>query len=438
MKRTVLLFVVSALLLCLFGGVMAQSEGTKVLNAVSPSVVRLYGSTSVVTGGTTVNSSWTGTGFFINDKQIVTNHHVVSSYYSQFEILLDYADDPETFYMEQYDAYWFTSVEGNSINVIYSESGNDMVNGLVVADYPELDLAIVEIDSNYNKRPPLKLSNEDHIEVGMDTYVVGFPGVFNQDLLSSDTAGITRGVLSKITYFQEGAVQLGTPYRQLIYDAAQSGGNSGGPIVDRKGNVIGISCSTANRGVAYYGIQVDELIAKLNQKGFKFTTAQFLDKKILYAGIGVLAAGVIAALVIYLRKRKAADVPTNNPEISKTIAADTIRAVSEGRASIQGISGQFKGIKKSLSADQDCVFGKLDSCTVKFDSSETVVSREHCRIHYSQTHQRFIIQDLGSSNGTVLVRGKQMRNVPTKTGFALANGDLIQIPDKSNVFRVNL
>ena len=66
------------------------------------------------------------------------------------------------------------------------------------------------------------------------------------------------------------------------------------------------------------------------------------------------------------------------------------------------------------------------------------VSRKHCRIHFSNTHQCFIIQDLGSTNGTVLVRGSHQRQVPTNSGLALQNGDLIYIPNKDNSFRVNL
>lgn len=438
MKKSCLFLILITVLICgLFTAAAADDdEGTKVLNSVSPTVVRIRVSNEVTIDGKTYTSSWSGTGFFINSTQIVTNHHVVSKPYDEFETRYELASDQESYYLNHYDEFWFTTCEGDTVTVVYSGLIDDTVTGTVVADWPAWDLAVVEIKPSDSKRDPVKLSNGDHIKSGMTTYAIGFPGVFDNDETTSDVAVITKGVLSKIGSFHKGVKRTGTEFTQLLFDTTINPGNSGGPITDKKGNVIGIVTSSSTQGVAYYGVHVDELRNLLDQKGYKYSEATFFDTRILWIGIAVLGAAVAAAAIVMLT-RKPKPVPVS-PEVSRALVASTVKAISEGRASIEGVSGQFTGQKKYLSMDKDCIFGKLDHCTVRFEVSERTVSREHCRIHYSRTHQRFIIQDLGSSNGTQLVRGRMMRAVPTKTGLALQNGDLIRIPDKSNIFRVNL
>ena len=414
----------------------AEDEGTKIRNLVGSSLVRIF---------PFEDGDGFGTGFFISDRYIVTNHHVVTPF--PFETI---GDD-----------MWFIAATNMDVKVVYSAVNNDTVKGLVVQDWPDVDLAVVEVDPAYSNRTPIKLLPENKVVEGMTEYAIGFPGVNTYDMMTNDNPTITNGILSKISNASIGINT--TPYKRLSYSSFINPGNSGGPIVDTEGNVIGIVNSHSTVGVAYYGIHVKELISRLNAAGIPFeyavdnpTSTETIEaetittdviptidnpgdnsndnqKLILYIIIGVLAVGVVGVLVMLLKKPSSPKTPSSPQE------PEPVKPSSTSKASIKGIAGQYLGMEKPLSKTKDCVIGKDPSkCTVVFDGNAKRVSRVHCRIHYSNTHQCYIIQDLNSTNGTILVRGSAQKKVPTDSGISLKDGDLIYIPTKENTFQVNL
>ena len=421
-KNILLLSLILVSLLMSFCMANAEDEGTKIRNLVSPSLVRIF---------QFEDGDGFGTGFFISDRYIVTNHHVVTPFPS------------ETI---GGDDNWFIPATNMPVEVVYSAVNNDVVQGLVVQDWPDVDLAVVEVDPAYSKRTPLKLLPENKVVEGMTEYVIGFPGVNTYDMMTNDNPTITNGILSKIANESIGGNT--TPYKMLSYSSFINPGNSGGPIVDTEGNVIGIVNSFSAEGVAYYGIHVKELISRLNAAGIPFeyaadnpTSTETINnpgdnsngnqKLILYIIIGVLAVGVVGVLVMLLKKPSKTPPSPQEPE--------PVKPSPSSKASIKGIAGQYLGMEKPLSKTKDCVIGKDPSkCTVVFDGNAKRVSRVHCRIHYSNTHQCYIIQDLNSTNGTILVRGSAQKKVPTDSGISLKDGDLIYIPTKENTFQVNL
>lgn len=439
-KRFLLLIVVLSIVFgCIPMNALAQEN---LHELVSKSVVRIV---NEVNGGIS-----RGTGFFINENQIVTNHHVVSPYIKQVG-----------------DKDWFEIVENRTVLVYYSEMSGDAILGTVVADWPEVDLAVVQVQKEYAKRVPIQLADPSDIYPGMDIWTAGFPGVnADRDNISSMEMSIYKGIITKITP----TAHLGensTPYVELSVDATINAGASGGPIVDQYGHVVGINNlgwfdEDANQ--AWFGVQVNELITRLDNRGFSYTKANATSGQgglpliikgngsgddivatdsatvepvpptpptkaefpWIWVVIGVLGAAVIAMLIVLLtgRKKTTPTLPIPTPS---------------SKASIQGMSGQFQGIKKTLSKDKDCTFGKDEKCSIRFSGNDaSKISRNHCRIHFSNTHQRYIVQDLGSTNGTVIVRGSQKKQVPKDSAIALRNGDLILIVDKNNSFKVNL
>ena len=76
---------------------------------------------------------------------------------------------------------------------------------------------------------PLKLASGEPRK-GQDVLVIGSPGTGNGRVLPNS---VTRGIISNITRLDDGAT-----YYQL--DAAVNPGNSGGPVLDRMGRVIGV------------------------------------------------------------------------------------------------------------------------------------------------------------------------------------------------------
>ena len=92
---------------------------------------------------------------------------------------------------------------------------------------PQNDLALLKGD--FRPSTVLPLSN-DRPGLLQDAYVAGYP--FGRKI--STGVKVTKGIVSSLT-------GIGNNFSQIQIDAALQPGNSGGPILDDKGNVIGVA-----------------------------------------------------------------------------------------------------------------------------------------------------------------------------------------------------
>lgn len=149
---------------------------------------------------TTQSSEWSGTGFALKDGYIVTNYHVI-----------DGANSIEIF-----------GIKGDfnrsySANVIASDKNNDLAL-----------LKISSTDFTGFGTIPYGISSTTS-DVGEDIFVLGYPLTSTM----GDEIKLTNGIISSKTGFQ-GDVSL------YQISAPIQPGNSGGPLFNSKGNVIGI------------------------------------------------------------------------------------------------------------------------------------------------------------------------------------------------------
>lgn len=152
------------------------------------------------------------------------------------------------------DGYILTNhhVAGNASKIIVTTTeGKKYDAELVGSDYIS-DIALLKI--NATNLPYLKLGNSDGVILGEWVIALGNPfGLF--DLNSKPT--ITVGVVSNkgINFIHENRV-----YKEMIQtDAAISSGNSGGPLINSLGEVIGVntviySTATSSSGAGSIGI----------------------------------------------------------------------------------------------------------------------------------------------------------------------------------------
>lgn len=134
----------------------------------------------------------TGSGFFVRRDLVVTNHHVI---------------------------------EGRSKVKVKLRNG-EILAATVATVAKSVDLALLRLDSSPGDYSVLATGTTADIRVGQEVIAVGSPlGVLEST--------VTRGIVSAVRNVS------GVTYVQT--DAAMNPGNSGGPLIDRNGRVIGIN-----------------------------------------------------------------------------------------------------------------------------------------------------------------------------------------------------
>ncbi len=178
-----------------------------------------------------------GSGFIISsDGLIITNKHVVADTNATYRVLTN--DN------KKYD-----------VAKIYRDPLND--------------LAILKI--NVSGLKPLKLGDSSHLKLGQLAIAIGTPlGEFTNTVTKGIISGLGRGITAGSPF--EGYVEKLDNVIQT--DAPISPGNSGGPLLNSKGEVIGINAAIAqegqNIGFAIPVNVVKELIDNFNKHGGTF------------------------------------------------------------------------------------------------------------------------------------------------------------------------
>ena len=126
--------------------------------------------------------------------------------------------------------------DATDIQVIFADGSQSKAQ--VVVKQPENDIAVLRPDVIPDDIQPATMGNPNALQVGDDAFVIGNPFGLTGSLTSGVVSGLHRSFVPP-----EG----GTPLNNLIqFDAAVNPGNSGGPLLDRDGEVVGIVTALLN------------------------------------------------------------------------------------------------------------------------------------------------------------------------------------------------
>src|SRR6266516_106282 len=122
-----------------------------------------------------------------------------------------------------------------------SFSNNESVKAQVVGTDPSSDLAVLQVKVNSRALTPLSLGDSDGVRVGDSVVAIGNPFGLDRTV----TAGIVSALQRQITSPNEYAID-----HVIQTDAPITHGNSGGPLIDAEGHVIGVNAQidTGNTG----------------------------------------------------------------------------------------------------------------------------------------------------------------------------------------------
>ncbi len=205
-----------------------------------------------------------GSGFLIGAadgaKTVITNYHVVS--------LAD--EDRDTW--SEYFGVDFWNTNNITLRIYVVVKRDVMIEASYVNGSEQTDFAILELSQAIYDRTPLKLADSDEVVETQNVYALGFPWVTSEvqddQVYTSDDVTITNGIVGKF--------QTISNINYILHNAALGHGNSGGPLVDSNGNVIGVNTLYSDADSAsnyYYSISINEIREVLDALGIVYETA---------------------------------------------------------------------------------------------------------------------------------------------------------------------
>jgi len=115
----------------------------------------------------------------------------------------------------------------------------------VVGGDPSTDIAVIDVDAPASELKPLRLSDSSDVEVGDGVVAIGSPYGLEQTVTAGIVSALHRQITAPNSFSIDDAIQT---------DAAINHGNSGGPLLDMDGEVIGVNSQIESESGGNVGI----------------------------------------------------------------------------------------------------------------------------------------------------------------------------------------
>lgn len=358
-----------------------------------------------------------GSGFGVGKKgestdTFVTNFHVVGEQPYQMEDGSVQTLPPLAVWILKNSNAWVPGVgldtsNAISCNVLYAKE-----------EYP--DIAVIQAVEEVPERVALSLlEDENKVEVGDAVYALGYPatsdyteGTVYGTTLPGGVADvtITSGIISRFTT----SSSLGDT-RLIQHDATINGGNSGGPLIDSRGSVIGINTYKIGGGEntdnSSYSVRIDYIKDVLDDLHIEYDLYQG-DSGLpvtMVLAVAAFALLVIAAAAVVMARKKTR--PRVSPAAAPAPAAGSAKAsggqsiAGDSGLRFQGVSGAFKGKRFAITAQVRIGRDPAKNDFV-YPAGTKGISGVHCILVYQDG--QLYLQDLGSTYGTFVNGGQRL------------------------------
>jgi len=377
-----------------------------------------------------------GSGVIVgNGDHVVTNHHVIKC-------------------------------AANGGEVIVIQNREQRFRASVVWKSAQKDLAVLRVLGTIGGAVPAFATSE-MVGDAQTVYAMGFPGAADLSKESLFQVKITKGIISARTTIDD--------LRVYQTDAAINSGNSGGPLFNESGQVVGINFLKASesgiQGIGY-AIQVDELLPELDRLGISYRKASADGKPdaptpvapsasskptpgnkilpsggqsspVLYLAIGIAIALSAGTLFVTTTKRgkemahgaytRGRNVITRNHP-GGCAPRENLPPAGK-RPVLLGVSGTFAGNEVRMGVEPIAIGRDPKQCQLVFPGNVANVGRLHCVVRFDPTRSAFILEDRNSTNGSFLGNGVRLAS---GRACQIAHGGKFYLADPCNMFEVRL
>ena len=391
------LFIKCFLVLFLFVSSIAYAADEKAIAKADKSVLRV-----ITAKNKKIYSS--GSSFVVGiDNVVATNFHVIRG---SDEVFLLVKDD---------------------------EGKVKRLNASILWTSVDYDLALLKVpDLNLE---PLLFSDQLPVK-GSSVTAIGYPGIADRDEKLSNWAEstISQGVIGRtmMSSWRENGLQLNI----LQHSAAINKGNSGGPLLDSCGRVVGVNTQKAlseivNRDTVvqadgiYYASHIVALLDALKQQGVTVsaqsevcppvglqqpqtnataTSAASSQQKawLLPTAIGAALFLSFGALIFSLRKSKVVtETFTQYKRRSTPQKIENRVSVAISKLALRGTDSEMRPIKLLIDLEQNKnspIYIGREKAVCQMVIDDATVSRRHASLLWSAGELR--LTDLNSTNGT--------------------------------------
>ena len=207
-----------------------------------------------------VEDLFSGTGFLINDNTVLTCNHVVTLTAGELAALAE--------------VYQKTVPEFQSrLKIAITVSRDVTIDATVINSSATMDFAILRLSTSLQGKKALAIRSSATVEQTEHVFAIGFPDISSDSqsfsTYTSEDATIAEGVVNKNgAYFDANVKYLQTSC-ELDF------GNSGGPMVDENGNVIGLCAGYLDSAASavYFAVCIDQVTEVLSALGIPYTPA---------------------------------------------------------------------------------------------------------------------------------------------------------------------
>ena len=380
MKRLISILIVCLLLLPLAAPVLAANPVSEAKHGVVGVVAGIiYDNNGKAID--ILDGAGSGTGFGVGrlgeDAQVfLTNYHVVDA-------AVENDLDP------------YICIDGTDFS-----DEKTLIRCEVLAWDAEKDLAVLRTGSPVRGVANLPVLRAEEMEVGASVYALGYPdiadAIADESTYRIEDMTITDGIISR--YLTSDGVKC------MAHTAAINHGNSGGPLINEKGQVIGMNTwgHTEDADTRFYAVYIDYSLDVLDELGLPYedgTRKEQAEKDWLRENLVLMICCAAAALLVPVilvmvlkKKKQAAPVPVPGPDPDPDPVPGPVPPVL-----LKLTAGDFI---KTWTLTGSKKLGRSHECELQLPPDTKCVSRIHLSISLVDGH--VYVTDLGSTYGTVI------------------------------------